>query len=98
MLLKRKALIHFFADGCTPLHLAVQYDLNGRFVESLIKAGANVNIESGDDDDSSPLKCAIEHKNVKAVELLLEAKAIVNYKNRKLLDNDSTFSSIQHLF
>lgn len=96
-LLEKGALTKLCADGCMPLHLAVQYDFNGRFVEDLIKAGANVNIKSDEYSDSSPLNCAIEHKNVKAVELLLTAKAIVNYKNRKSLDSDSTFSSIQYL-
>lgn len=92
-LLQRGAQTKLFAGECTPLHFAAQYDSNGRFVADLIKAGADVNTKS----ELRPLDCAIEHKNVKAVELLLAAKAIVNYKNRKSLDSDSTFSSIQHL-
>lgn len=97
-LLERGALIKFFAGECTPLHLAVQYDFNGCFVEDLIKAGANVNIKLDELFEISPLDYAIKHKNVKAVELLLVAKAIVNYKNRQSLDSDPIFSSIQHLF
>ena len=96
-LLEKGALTKLFADGCTPLHLAVQHDFNGHFVEDLIKAGANVSIKSDEYSGLSSLDYAIERKNIKALELLLEAKANVNYKNRKSLDSDSTFASIQHL-
>ncbi len=95
-LLEKGALIKLFAIWGTPLHFAVKYDFNGRFVKDLIQAGANVNI-SEIKYHSSPLEDAIEYKNVKAVELLLEAKAIVKYRDRKSLDNDLTFSSIHHL-
>lgn len=99
MLLEKGAITKLFASGCTPLHLAMRYDLDGCFIKTLIIAGADVNIKPQGFGRSrvTPLEFAIKHKNVKAVELLLEAKAIVNYKNRKSLDSGATFSSIQHL-
>lgn len=90
LLLKKGAQTKLFASGCAPLHLAIQYDLDGCFIKALMKP-------NGFARSSTPLEFAIKHKNVKAVELLLEAKAIVNYKNRRSLDRDPTFSSIQHL-
>lgn len=100
LLLEKGALTKLFASGCTPLHLAMQYDLNGCFISALIVAGVDVNIKPNGFGRSrlTPLGCAIKHKNVKAVELLLAAKAIVNSDNRRSLDSDPTFSSIQHLF
>ena len=99
VLLKKGALTKLFADECTPFDLAIRYDLDGCYIKALILAGADVNIKPKRFSRSrvTPLEIAITHKNVKAVELLLEAKAIVSDKIRKLLDNDSFFSSIQHL-
>ncbi|KAF3361767.1 hypothetical protein PHSC3_001718 [Chlamydiales bacterium STE3] len=97
-LLGKGALIKLFARKHTPLHLAMQYDLNGHFITALIAAGADVNIEQkGFKRSRTPLEFAIKYKNVKAVELLLAAKAIVNYNNRQSLESDSAFSSIHHL-
>lgn len=104
LLLEKGALTNLFErtpldEGRTPLHLAIQYDLNGCFITDLIVAGADINIKTVYFDArlSTPLSFAIEHKNAKAVELLLAAKAIVKYKDRRSLDSDPTFSSIQHL-
>lgn len=101
MLLEKGALTKLFAEGeFTPLHYAAQYDRNGYFIRDLMSTGININIKpiGLDTDELSPIDCAIEHKNLKATELLLEANAIVNYKNRCLLYNDPIFSPIQHLF
>lgn len=97
LLLEKGALKKLFAY--TPLHLAMQYDFNGCFITDLIAAGVNVNIKPNrfGKVGVAPLDLAIEHKNVKGIELLLAAKAYVNYENRKLLDNDPIFSSIKHL-
>lgn len=84
-LLKKGAQTKLFASGYTPLYLAMRYDFDGCFIKALILAGADVNINLNGFGRSKlrPLEFAIKHKNNKAVELLLEAKAIVNYKNRR---------------
>ncbi len=99
LLLEKQALTKLFANRCTPLHLAMQYDLSGRFISALIAADADINIKLYEYGESNltPLNCAIKHKNVKAIELLLAAKVIVTYRNRQSLDSDPTFSSIQPL-
>ncbi len=101
-LLDQGAQTKLFASGCTPLHLAMQYDRDGCFIEALIVAGANVNIKPNAASSGrswlTPLELAIKNKNVRAVELLLNAKAVVTYKNRQSLDSEPIFSSIQHLF
>jgi ankyrin repeat protein len=97
LLLEKGALTKLFACEGAPLHIATQYDLNGHFISALIEAGADVNIKLKE-WALTPLDCAIKYKNVKAVELLLTAKAVVKYKNHQSLDSDSTtFSSIKHL-
>ena len=75
----------------------MQYDLSGCFITALIAAGANININGFGRSKLTPLDCAIKYKNVKAIELLLAARVIVNYRNRQSLDSDPAFSSIQPL-
>lgn len=98
-LIKNGAKTKLFAGESTPLHLAILYDFNGCFIKDLIEKGAEVNLKPNKFyvSNATPLGLAIEHKNVKAVELLLVAKAIVSYKNRRSLDSDANFSFIQHL-
>lgn len=88
LLLKKRALTKLFANGCAPLHLAMQYDVSGCFITALITAGADINIKQGVFcwGKLTPLDCAIKHKNHKAIELLLAAGVIVNPTNRQLLD------------
>lgn len=94
-LLKRGAMIKLFARKVgTPLHLAVKHDFRGDFVKDLIEAGADVNINYS---KKNSLSRAIKCKNLKAVELLLKAKAYVSYTNRKKIENDSFFSSVKNL-
>ncbi|MCP5507340.1 MAG: ankyrin repeat domain-containing protein [Chlamydiales bacterium] len=99
LLLEKGALTKLFAKGYTPIHLAMQYDFSGRFITDFITAGIDINIKPNRFHwpQLTPLDCAIKHKNVKAIELLLAARVIVNYRNFQSLDSDPTFSSIQPL-
>lgn len=96
-LMQKGALTIFFANGYTPLHVAAQHDLDGRFIKKLIESGADVNRRLPSWAPFSPLTCAIKFKNVKAVELLLEAKATVLYQDHKALSGNPNFTSVQSL-
>ena len=64
--------------GETPLHQAAKLDTEGRFLQRLLAAGANVNAETSSEASlvkSSPLEAAIAAKNSKAIELLVKAGA-----------------------
>lgn len=99
ILLDKGALTKLYANDCSPLHLAIQCDFDGCFIAALINAGAGVNRVNKQSSSllASPLDCAIKHKNIKAIELLLIAKAKVSDKNRWLLQ-DPNFASIQQQY
>jgi len=77
LLLKKGASAKLFAKERSPLHHCMEHDLDGCFIIALINAGADVNIYPKTSRKKTPLASAIEHKNIKGVELLLAANAIV---------------------
>lgn len=68
-------------DGNPLLHIAIQKGVKGtRFVEKLIKAGANVNIN--DKNGNTPLQLASKQGNTFVVKKLIEAGATVNISDK----------------
>ncbi|MES2345474.1 MAG: ankyrin repeat domain-containing protein [Chlamydiota bacterium] len=80
--------------GYTPLHQAVLFDDDGRFINALINAGANIN---GDSLYNNPLQTAINKKNLKTIELLIKSGAEISKRARKMLEAKSAFSSLKDL-
>jgi len=72
----------------TPLHEAACFDKEGRFLTTLISRGAKVNGEY----KKTPLSCAIEAKNLKAIEILIREGAEISKKNFEDLENPEFFS------
>lgn len=72
---------HDPSSGRTLLHLAAS---TGRVaaIESLIKAGANIN--ATDNDLNTPLHLAVLHSHLDVVESLIKAGADVNAVNKDL--------------
>ncbi|MBS0651574.1 MAG: ankyrin repeat domain-containing protein [Verrucomicrobia bacterium] len=93
LLLKKGAMVGLY-DGNrnTPLHVAALSDMGGNFLKSLIDAGADINAN----DHLTPLDIAIKAKNIKAVEILIKAKALISKQNLKDLD-DPVFSMLDDL-
>ncbi len=89
LLLKKQANVTL-ADGedYTPLHLAAIHDKDGKFIQALIKHGANI------DEDfrykKTPLSCALKHKNVEAAATLIKAGAKISDSDHIVLE-DSVF-------
>ena len=65
--------INSVSIGVSPLHLAIQYERT-EVVKTLIKAGANVNVQSAI-DGSTPLYYAAGHGLTQLAKLLLAAGA-----------------------
>jgi Ankyrin repeats (3 copies) len=84
-------------NGLTPLHEAAIVDTKGPFLLTLINAGADINAKiKGHPYENTPLGCAIQAKNLKAVELLIKAGAKISYKNHEALE-DPAFSPLHKL-
>ncbi|MES2345779.1 MAG: ankyrin repeat domain-containing protein [Chlamydiota bacterium] len=78
----------------TPLHEAVRFDNEGRFLNALINAGADINANS---HYNTPLESAIQEKNLKAIELLIKAGAEISEYAKKELETRAVFSSLREL-
>jgi hypothetical protein len=92
LLLERGARTELYnGRGNTPLHEAAIIDNEGRFLQSLLDAGAQVNAKYYK-YGPSPLDRAIEAKNPNAVKILIQAKAEISEKNVENL-KDPIFSS-----
>jgi SAM-dependent methyltransferase len=93
LLLNRGAQIGLSSggEGGTPLHAAAALDTEGDFIQALLDAGAQVNAKVL---YRTPLDCAIEEKNLKAVEMLIKAGAKISKGNYKDLKN-SAFASLR---
>jgi len=93
LLLKKGAKVGLYdGNGNTPLHAAALFDMEGNFLKSLIEEGADINAK----DHLTPLDVAIKAKNIKAVEILIKAKALISKQNLKDLD-DPAFSMLDSL-
>jgi SAM-dependent methyltransferase len=83
-------------EGNTPLHEAVLHDSEGLFLQALIDAGAELNAKlQYMSIPGTPLTLAIKAKNVKAVEMLIKAKAQLTAENYKNLQN-TVFDSLHN--
>jgi ankyrin repeat protein len=76
----------------TPFKALILSDSEGQFLQALIDAGVNVNEEIG--YKLTPLSCAIQAKNLKAIEILIKAGAKISEENSKSLEDD-VFSSLR---
>ena len=59
--------------GHTPLHEAALFDSEGQFLKILISAGAELNKKN--DDNDTPLSCAMNVNNTNAIDILTQAGA-----------------------
>jgi Ankyrin repeats (3 copies) len=71
-------------DDYTPLQLAASLDTEGRIVQEFIARGANIN--PGENYWKMPLTIALEKKNKKAAEVLIDAGAKIFKENLKDLE------------
>ncbi len=76
----------------TPLHRAIQMNLDTDIIELLLQPDIKVNAKNK--DRRTPLDDAIEQKNVAVVKLLLDSGAEKSRENRKILRNNEAFTSI----
>jgi SAM-dependent methyltransferase len=99
-LLENRALTKLFAEKCTPLDLAVEWDYDGCFIQALIKENPDINNSKYSYSDSysskkTLLDIAIEAGNFKAIKLLLKEGVIVNYRNRRSIDSKKYASKLE---
>ena len=89
LLLERGALLRLSNQkDYRPLHLAALFDTEGQFVQALVDKGAKVNTKAR--LCTTALTFAIGAKNLKAIEILVKAKAKISDKDLKDL-KDLTF-------
>ncbi|NSM57068.1 hypothetical protein HET73_07300 [Wolbachia endosymbiont of Atemnus politus] len=69
-------------DGNTPLHLVALNDDDGKFVQALIKRGANVNAEN--QDRCTPLHLGAEHGHTDILNAIIQNRANVKVVNVKM--------------